>query len=243
MKRIEIKMWKELLIAIIIAYSSTMMYGELQSGTGTITHPDGTIELRHVVFPRIDTEPVTVTQPDGKKIELTKRIYSSGYVQYGMQPGYTAIHDTLTGFWCYARLGEDGWLESTGYPLHLYEGREIGINRFVRPTKEKIDNYNKDEIINEPQSRAFEALHLKMPNMAPIDAPVKPLVIYISLNDQCPLVFNDVNNHFNGDGDSFSVRRYYRNMSNNKLNLEFTFISYRDEVDSLLYKKNILLKS
>ena len=231
MTQYELKIWKMLLLTAMIVGSMNLLYGRPQTATTRITHPDGTQEYVPIFIPRVESEIVKVIQPDGKRIELIKRTYESGYSQYSMQPGFTAILDSLTGYWCYASLGDDGWLESTGYPLHLHNGDELGIKRTIRPSLDRIEEYKDKSTFTDPQSRALEALFLKMPNVAPVNEPIKPLVIYISLSDQNPLDYQDPDALFNGDDDSFNVRRYYRNVSNNALNLSFIFKPYHDSQD------------
>jgi len=75
-------------------------------------------------------------QPDGTRLIISDVTYPDGYnVLY--VDGYTIILDSLSGYWCYARQNKDGWLESTGLPIHLNTPREAGVKKNEQQSAER----------------------------------------------------------------------------------------------------------
>ena len=183
-----IKILKTMLLAVMIIFCICKTHAIEKSNIrptmlqGWKTNSDGTKEW--VVTPVYSHHGfLRITQPDGTDIELLTTTYPSGYVHYSFvphdRPSYTAILDTLTGYWCYAKLGDDGWLETTGFPIHKHDGRDLRLDRFIIPTQEKIDNFNLKEIIDEPQTRDFTAPWIKMGSTGFTTS----LVIYVKPSD------------------------------------------------------------
>ena len=78
-----------------------------------------------------------VFQPDGVEFEIEWVSGGENNLDdlYRID-GFTIIKDE-TGFWCWAKQGEDGSLESTGYPVHLYDPVELGLKKNIRMTRER----------------------------------------------------------------------------------------------------------
>jgi hypothetical protein len=96
-------------------------------------------------------EKLEVIQPDGVEISINQTAFFldrySRYSGYSFKC-YTAILDTLSNYWCYAQRGEDGWLESTGFPVHLFKGADLGLDVLIRPSQEREKEIIQREIDN-----------------------------------------------------------------------------------------------
>ena len=169
-------------------------------------------------------------QSDGTKVQIFTDTYQSGYINYAIPSGHNLVFDEKKRDWCYAIQGEDGWLESSGYSIHLHTGEELGIKPHIRPTKERLDELEQRSENSDNQTRRYDALYRKMKPTGNVET----LVIYVLLSDHVlgpDTLFIDTNNYFNGLGSTQSAQRYYRNMSNNALNLSFHFEPYHDSLD------------
>ncbi|MCL2065473.1 MAG: hypothetical protein FWG98_14030 [Candidatus Cloacimonetes bacterium] len=65
-------------------------------------------------------------QPDGTILN----VFISGdevFMLIHDEEMYTIIRDSRTRFYCWARQGEDGELESTGFPIHLHDPKDLGL--------------------------------------------------------------------------------------------------------------------
>jgi hypothetical protein len=94
-------------------------------------------------------ETVSYTQPDRTIINVRRLEVQSLYVWYIAQDFYTVILDTKTGFWCWAIQSDNGHdIESSGYPIHLYDPEDLEIDRRIFFSQEKIDSML-DELIRE----------------------------------------------------------------------------------------------
>jgi len=75
-------------------------------------------------------------QPDGTEIGA----FTSGdeyFRRFHDKDGFTMIPERDTGLICWARQGEDGLLQSTGYPVHQYTPQSLGIIPNVNISPEK----------------------------------------------------------------------------------------------------------
>ena len=68
-------------------------------------------------------------QNDGTKIILETKNNPTILVK---KDGFTVIYDNDSKNYCWARQSEDGRLESTGYPVHLYDPNELGLEKDIR---------------------------------------------------------------------------------------------------------------
>ena len=80
----------------------------------------------------------TFTQPDGMKVTIETVIGGKNNPSIIQRiNGFTVVRDTDTRYWCWARQAEDGALESTGYPVHLYDPEELGLEKNIRISNER----------------------------------------------------------------------------------------------------------
>jgi len=74
----------------------------------------------------IVNRPTEVRQPDGTVINA----FVSGnayHRRFHDKDGYTMTREHDTDLICWARQGEDGLLESTGFAVHLYDPKTLGL--------------------------------------------------------------------------------------------------------------------
>ena len=182
-----------IMLLCMIMFSINTMYG---SGPSFVTNPDGT--YTEIPMPPVSTDPfvlfseVNIIQPDGVKITLETLTFEDGYISYCDVLMYSAILDTLTGYWCYAIRGEDGYLKSTGLPMHLYRGRDLDIRPGARPSderrKEIIEKMKKEKEDRQTRNHLlFKAPWIKMGSTGT----KKSLVIYAIPSDKTLTNFND----------------------------------------------------
>jgi len=152
--------------------------------------------------------PSEITQPDGKIV----KIFSSGdeFHHWGHnEEGYIIQLDQKTGFHCWARL-EDDELVSTGYPIHLYDPKSLGLvpNDNISEEAYAIKRARWTAITKE--SRAG------LTREAPTTGNLINLVIFIKFADQGGFTqnYSFYENRFNQTGASISsLRQYYADAS------------------------------
>ena len=201
----KIKIWRTILFVIIV-FCINNVYGETARREGVPWYPQ--LEMRMI----------NAVQTDGTKVNIMAHTYPNGYIRYGISSGHTVIFDEKSENWCYAQQSEDGWIESTGYPIHLHSGNEAGVKPSVRPSKERMEEFEQNQKNESEQTRRFNAPWRKMPSIAPENNRIESLVIYVLLNDIAltDTVFVDVG-RFNGDAPALSAQRYFKEMSNDLL--------------------------
>jgi hypothetical protein len=81
-----------------------------------------------------------VSLPDGTIIEIedVDGGENNPDVLYRIN-GYTVIDEDDPHCWYWARQAEDGTLESTGYPVHLYDPEELGLEKNIKMSKEAAE--------------------------------------------------------------------------------------------------------
>ena len=52
---------------------------------------------------------------------------------------FTVVYDYKTKYYCWALQNKDGWLESTGYPVHLHNPEQLGLEKNIRMTNERAE--------------------------------------------------------------------------------------------------------
>ena len=115
--------------------------------------------------------PVTITQPDGKKIEA----FVSGDEFHNWRHDkylYTIIQDPKTGYWCWAKA-ENGNLISTGYPIHQYSPQSLGLQ-----AKENISTERYQE-----KARRMQAPTRDIPSRTPTVGTIQNIIIFIRFAD------------------------------------------------------------
>jgi len=133
--------------------------------------------------------------------------------------GFTITFDFESRYWCWARQAEDGTLESTGFPAHLYNPEEIGLEKDIRMSKERAE-MQRDMVreFNENNFGPFNYNNRSTPPKytSPHDRHVNKIVIYVSLYDQdLNFIFPTAiyNTRYN------DLNSYYHAVSYGKLNL------------------------
>jgi M6 family metalloprotease-like protein len=170
-----------------------------------------------------------ITQPDGVEIEL--EIISGGVNNLVGRllrlNEYTVVRDNETGFHTWARLAPDGTLESTGKPIHLYDPKELGLEKNLRMSDEQAKKV--EEMLEEVDRLIFGGPSLNdntrsnrvtCPTEADSLNPVNKIIIYVSLADQDPnftFPIPDLVTQFEG------LSAYYNAVSYGKLHTQANF--------------------
>jgi hypothetical protein len=76
-------------------------------------------------------------QPDGTVIEFEHYWTPINYCTNLRINGYTIIKDKSTSYFCWQQQTEDGDVESSGYPVHLYAPDELGLEKGTGRTVKK----------------------------------------------------------------------------------------------------------
>ncbi|MCL2065585.1 MAG: hypothetical protein FWG98_14595 [Candidatus Cloacimonetes bacterium] len=153
----------------------------------------------------IDNLPVTLSQPDQRQIEA----FQSGdefHRWIHNENGFTIILDPISDYWCWAIENLDGFLESTGYPVHLYTPESRGIS-----VGENISHERYLEMRQEHDEK-FNSNTIKAPSIGEVNS----ITIFISFpddfgNDFFPAHYDFYYNFFNakGDGERSMLRGHF----------------------------------
>jgi len=109
-------------------------------------------------------EPAKLKQPDGTVITVFETgtfndVYSS--IRIHNEDDYTIIRDENTAVYCWARQGSNGWLESTGFAVHLYNPKTLGLKpREDHSLERKNERRERYKEWKREQEREWE-LHLQ----------------------------------------------------------------------------------
>jgi len=123
-----------------------------------------------------------ITQPDGVivKIELVLGGENNPYILL-RKDDYTVVTDKETMFVCWARQGSDGNLESTGYPIHLYDPEKLRLEKNIRMSKEQaekkrryIDKTSRSDSCSNTKSNIIEIF----PSSCPSKGTIESIIIY-----------------------------------------------------------------
>ena len=83
--------------------------------TGEVTQPDGTILVLELITGG-ENNPLSFLRLNGYIVAIDKSMY-----------------------YCWARQADDGTIESTGNPVHLYEPERLGLEKDIRLSNEKAE--------------------------------------------------------------------------------------------------------
>ena len=106
--------------------------------------------------------PVEFTQPDRTIVRAFATGWQAPRIQGGVLLGYyryhdinnfTIIKDEVTGYWCWARQGSDGRLESTGYRFDRYDPKLLNLE-----PGEDNSPQRRGEILDEQRKRQEQNL-------------------------------------------------------------------------------------
>ncbi len=178
----------------------------------------------------LENVPMTLTQPDGTKLEC----FASGDEFYNYlhdAQGFTIIQDPTNGFYVYADLMGDELV-----PTDLVAGRSNPAGRLkpylnISPEKrmEKRKAWDVPEHLRKPETKNRDTNHGTLNN----------IVIFIRFADDAEFTntFSSVNNMFNENQSEVSMQSYFKEASYNQINIPTTFypapngeniVSYQD---------------
>ena len=125
-----ITLYMILFVALSIEALTLSPYGQIKASQGDLIHNEWTRE-------RVVME--EATQPDGTLITFEIVIGGENNPDwYYRKDGYTIFQDeSRTYFW--AIRSEDGGIKSSGYPIHLYDPEELGLEKNLKYTKERAE--------------------------------------------------------------------------------------------------------
>lgn len=164
----------------------------------------------------LENVPMTLTQPDGTKLEC----FASGDEFYNYlhdAQGFTIIQDHLNGFYVYADL-RNGEL----VPTDLVAGRSNPAGRLkpylnISPEKrmERRKAWDVPEHLRKPETKNRDTNHGTLNN----------IVIFIRFADDAEFTnfFSSVNNMFNENQSGVSMQSYFKEASYNQINIPTTF--------------------
>jgi len=93
--------------------------------------------------------PVELYQPDGTIVQAFATGGKFGNSFYGRaydKDDFTIIRDKETTYYCWAKQGADGWIESTGFPIHLYDPKTLDIKPGESDSPERIEEKRRERI-------------------------------------------------------------------------------------------------
>jgi M6 family metalloprotease-like protein len=95
----------------------------------------------------LDNIQSSLTQPDKTVIDVL--LSGDEFHNWAHnEDGYTIIQDIKTGNWCWAKTTNEGGLESTGYPIHLYSPQSLGLQPKLNISEEKYQEKRRDHDSN-----------------------------------------------------------------------------------------------
>ena len=98
------------------------------------------IELYSTSFKNLT---VQLTQPDKTIVDAFATGNDPGFIRCHDANDYTIVKDRKTGFFCWAYLDSDGYLESTGFPIHLYNPKDLGLEPGIYPKRLRDEDIKK----------------------------------------------------------------------------------------------------
>ena len=97
-----------------------------------------------------------ITQPDGTEIEIERIEGGELWIQAIFQKnGYTLVYDNTSQYWCWAYLGECGWLLPTEFPIHLYDPEVLGLEKNIRMCPSFVEEFRKLRLDVTPRGFRF----------------------------------------------------------------------------------------
>jgi len=187
--------------------------------------------------------PITITQPDGTKIEC----FATGDEYYNWAhdaDGYTIIQDKKTGYYCYAVLeGED--LVASKYVVGRVSPKSVNLKPNINISGEKIMERVNEFLQDTPQKETFQKSTPQL--RAATTGMVNNIVVYIRFADQTEfpanqstytLMFNNTSSGYD------SMRNYFKEVSYNQLDVVSHFypinngtiiLSYQDSYNRNYY--------
>ena len=160
--------------------------------------------------------PVTVTQPDGREIEVHIKGDELRH-WHEDAAGFTIVKDTKTGRWLYAIRGADGKLVPSAFAVGRDDPTKLGIPRHMLPAQGA-----RGAAPNAGAPLSSEGV----PSRLPTSGVMKNLVVLVEFADvsatrtkeEYEALFNTIG--YNVDGAQGSVKDYYNEVSYNALDVQ-----------------------
>ena len=109
----------------------------------------------------VENHPIELEQPDGTIIKafVTGSNPRDGFnnLRAHNSENYTIIRDKKSYMWCWAKQASDGSLESTGYEVHLYDPKSLGL----KPGEDISDEWNRQRYIEREKRRNKEGENIR----------------------------------------------------------------------------------
>jgi len=187
------------------------------------------------------------TQPDGVKVlfeVVLGGLYNTDPLGLLRKDGYTAIYDKETGFTCWARQGIDGNLESTGYPVHLYDPEQLGLEKNIRQSKEqaekKVRHFMNTGKLGDVSGTTYRYAK-DTTSLCPSTGTINSLVIYIYFN-----ALGGASSLSSADSTAIMERfseltAYYHTVSYGSLTIipHLKVVTYNGSIESILPRDDI----
>jgi M6 family metalloprotease-like protein len=160
----------------------------------------------------MENQPVSLTQPDKT---IIKALLSGDefHSWYHDESNYTIIQDPKSGYWCWAIIKSDE-LVSSGYPVHKYTAKNLGIMPEINISDEKYYE----------MKLGFYNESYRTGGLTPTTGNVTNIVIFVKFYDEDDYEFDEPlsfwENLYNATGTSVnSLKQYFWDASYRTLNL------------------------
>jgi len=191
-----------------------------------------------------NSEPVTVTQPNGEEITLIMR--GDEFINWAETlDGYTLLANSEY-YWCYAQLNDAGDLEPSPYIATDFSNRSSEVTEWLQNIDKNLF-YSEEQVSYYMQFREMvEVEYKRNTNIAePKGEQRKLLVILMQFPDRpftktvkdFEMLFNQIN--YTGDGNQGSMRDFYLESSYNKFEVICTVVGpYTTQNNATTYIDN-----
>ncbi|MDB5257883.1 MAG: hypothetical protein JWM14_2578 [Chitinophagaceae bacterium] len=199
----------------------------------------------HAAFVR--NLPTEIKQPDG----VTLHVFASGDEHYNWvhdQNNFTIVKNKATGYFVYATK-VNGLLEPTDYVVGKINPAEVGLTPGLLDDDSVIKEKAEKSVASRKVSKQKRTANGAEPDVRST-GDYNNIVVYIQFSDQVSdqwtLTRTDGENRFNATG-VVSVKDFYKEVSNNQLNVNATFypqstatypVSYTDSHPRTYYQKD-----
>jgi len=186
----------------------------------------------------VQNRTVWLEQPDGTRYKALASGSSYGGGRYHDENNYTIVKEDSTGIYCWGKQDSDGWLKSTGFPVHLYDPKNLDIEPF------ESDSPERNEEMRAKQFKNIEKIYLPPPERsdirgwrknAPTTGNIDQIVIFVKFAEKVEewtTPISHVESMFNDFApEDNSLKRYYFDTSYEKLTINSHFF-FRDTASS-----------
>jgi M6 family metalloprotease-like protein len=149
-----------------------------------------------------------------------------GYVRYHDKDNFTIIKDQNTGYFCWARQGSDGRLESSGFRIDRYEPRHLNIEPGEDNSPQRRGELLDEQRKLQENNKRTNSLKTRFSPYAPTIGNINQLVIFIRFQSEPEFTTQSsyYDEMFNGfaPGQN-SLKRYFYDTSYEKLTIDSHF--------------------